>query len=121
LTKAFDCVNHDILLAKLYYYGIRGMNAKWFETYIANRKQKVQVTPQNHRGDSLCRWETKMLYLRDRFWDHLFIMYVNDLPGGINDFTTPVIYANDTGVLVSHCQKFEVSAVTSKLNLTLNQ
>jgi hypothetical protein len=31
LTKAFDCLNHDILLAKLYYYGIRGMSAKWFE------------------------------------------------------------------------------------------
>jgi flagellin-specific chaperone FliS len=56
LTEAFDYVNHDILLAKLCYYGIHGMNAKWFKTYITNRKQKVQITSQNHRGDFLGRW-----------------------------------------------------------------
>ena len=47
LTEAFDCVNHEILLTKLHYYGIRGVCWNWFRTYITNRKQKVQIISQS--------------------------------------------------------------------------
>ena len=39
LKKAFDTVDHKILLTKLYYYGIRGNTLKWFESYLTNRSQ----------------------------------------------------------------------------------
>ena len=43
LQKAFDTVNHSILLSILHHYGIHGLANKWFESYLANCKQFVSV------------------------------------------------------------------------------
>jgi len=43
LQKAFDCVNHEILLAKMKFYGISGIAGKLMESYLENRYQRVSV------------------------------------------------------------------------------
>jgi hypothetical protein len=43
LVKAFECVNHEILLAKLHYYGNQGTVAHTFRYYLVNRKQKTEI------------------------------------------------------------------------------
>jgi hypothetical protein len=47
LAKAFDCANHEILLAKLHFYGIQGVTADRFKSYLTNRKQKVEIKSCN--------------------------------------------------------------------------
>ena len=52
LSKAFDTVNHSMLLTKLIYYGIEYMENQWFDSYLHKRKQRVLVntllTRRNH-------------------------------------------------------------------------
>ena len=43
LAKTFDCINYEISLAKLHFYGIRGVSENWFRSYLSNRRQKIEV------------------------------------------------------------------------------
>jgi hypothetical protein len=44
LSKAFDCVDYKILLHKLYRYGLRGASYNWFQSYMADRTQVVEIS-----------------------------------------------------------------------------
>ena len=43
VSKAFDTLNHTIMLRKLYHYGIRGVTLEWFTSYLTNRRQFVSI------------------------------------------------------------------------------
>ena len=43
LQKAFDTVDHELLLSKMYNYGVRGPINDWFRDYLTNRKQFVAI------------------------------------------------------------------------------
>ena len=42
-TKAFDCVNHDVLTAKFEHYGIQESTLNWFKSYLSNRRQRTKL------------------------------------------------------------------------------
>ena len=49
LKKAFDTVDHEILLSKLDYYGICGISNNWFKSYLSNHKQFVSINGYDAR------------------------------------------------------------------------
>jgi hypothetical protein len=57
-AKAFDCLNHEILLAKLHSYGIQGESEDWFRSYLTNRRENVVVKSPNTAQNFYCNWGT---------------------------------------------------------------
>ena len=75
LQKAFDTADHQILLAKLNYYGIRGVSNDWFKSYLSNRNQYVSINVYESDLAALNFGVPQGSVLGSL----LFLLYINDL------------------------------------------
>jgi hypothetical protein len=96
LRKAFDTVDHSILLTKLYNIGVQGQELKWFENYLAGRNQFVVI---NGKSSSL-REILLGVPQGSILGPLLFIIYINDLANVSNLFSS--LFAGDTKLLARH-------------------
>lgn len=108
LCKAFDTVNHDILISKLDCYGIRGIAKDWFCSYLSNRKQYVYI------GDiiSNCKNINYGVPQGSVLGPLLFLLYINDFQNCSN-LTDFHLFADDTNL-------FYADESISNLEITVN-
>ena len=97
LKKAFDTVNHSILLRKLYAYGIRGSMYNWLKSYLTNRMQYTYFQKEKSSNEHLVCGVPQGSILGPL----LFILYVNDLHRALKD-SYCIIFADDTNIFIKH-------------------
>ena len=93
LKKAFDTVNHEILLVKLEHHGIREEALDWFKSYLSNRKQYVHLNGVH----SDIRYITCGVPQGSVLGPLLFLLYINDLPN-ISEKLKFYLFADDTNI-----------------------
>jgi len=108
-AKAFDTVNHKILLAKLERIGIRGPILQWFISYLENRKQYVMLDD----AKSTCKTITMGVPQGSVLGPILFLIYINDMYKSTADVQF-IHFADDTTVFKSSKNTHELEQLVNK-------
>lgn len=108
LSKAFDLIDHNILLIKLSHYGVRDTPLNWFKSYLTGRKHAVKMFDSSNGN-----------YVRSEPLDSatgvpqgstlgplLFLIFINDIELLINDDSLLINYADDTNFIIKSQNSF---------------
>ena len=111
--KAFDTINHGILLDKLYHYDIRGPAYDWFSSYLNERYQFVVYNGCESEYKYIQCWVPQGSILGPL----LFLIYINDLPSVSNLFM-PILFADDTNLF---CTGRNIDSLVKEINAEMSK
>ena len=111
LQKAFDTVDHSILLKKIKHYGIRGLTNQWFKSYLSGRTQFTSVNGYDSKIKDMKNGVPQGSVLVPL----LFLIYINELHNAIK-FSTVHHFADYTNLLVSNSC---IKKIQDQINLDL--
>jgi hypothetical protein len=122
LSKAYDVINHEILLDKLDRYGIRGKTKLWLESNLSYRSQYVEMVAKiedicNQNYKSTCKAIKHGVPQGSILGPLLFLLYINDFPQYIPD-TKVVLFADDINIVLADK---DVTRLQDKVKNTMKQ
>jgi hypothetical protein len=116
LSKAFDTLNHNILLYKLSYYGIKNISYSWFQSYLSDRKQYVNYNNTKSSISTLSLGVPQGSILGPL----LFLIYVNDV-SHVSSLFRCILYADDTTLTSTFCSFNDSESPENLMNTEINK
>ena len=104
LKKAFDTVDHEILLGKLNAYGISGMAGNWFRSYLSERQQTGVINGRSSNS----RFVRCGIPQGTILGPPLFLIYINDLPNCIT-YSRARMFADDTNLTYASNNIYDIN------------
>ena len=115
-SKAFDTVNHNILIMKLDHYGFRGIIKKWFSSYLNERKQYVSI------GNAVSDYKQISCGVPQGsvLGPLLFLLYINDFNNSSNQLDFH-LFADDSNLFYAHKSLLQLeTTVNNELHEVFN-
>ena len=121
LHKAFDCINHGILINKFEFYGITGKFGALIKSYLNGRYQRVTLVPNSSINSSSSWAEVKFGVPQGSILGPLiFLLYINDITKVSINGTNIFLYADDTSIIVTNPEYADYKSTMTRIFCNIN-